>query len=240
MKHETTHSPASHVAVIMDGNGRWAASRRKPRSAGHVAGAAAARKVVEEARRVGVRTLTLYAFSSDNWQRPRREVMALMRLFRRYLLAETERCVANGIRLRIIGRRDRIAPELLLTIQGAEKRTAGGKDMLLRVAVDYSSRDVIARTAMAMKGTRDDRASFAAAMGEVDGTGEPVPDVDLLIRTGGEHRLSDFLLWECAYAELYFSTKAWPEFGPADLDEALAEFARRNRRFGAIPEVAAG
>jgi undecaprenyl diphosphate synthase len=240
MKHDALRRAPMHVAIIMDGNGRWASARGRPRSAGHVAGAAAARRVVEEARRMGVGTLTLYAFSSDNWRRPRREVLALMRLFRRYLLAETERCVANGIQLRIIGRRDRLAPELRLAIEGAEHRTRDGQHLLLRVAVDYSSRDMILAAARAARGQSIEREEFSQLLGAADGTGETVRDVDLLIRTGGEHRLSDFLLWECAYAELLFTPRLWPEFGAQELHEALAEFSRRQRRFGAVPDVAAG
>ncbi len=240
MLHDSPHTAAPHVAIIMDGNGRWAANRGRPRTAGHVAGAAAARRVVEEARRLGVGTLTLYAFSSDNWARPKREVLGLMRLFRRYLLAETARCIANGIRLRIIGRRDRIGPELLMAIEGAERATAGGAHLLLRVAVDYSSRDAMIAAAIATRGVNVGRERFARLLGDADGTGEPAGDVALLIRTGGEQRLSDFLLWECAYAELLFTPRLWPEFGEQDLREAMHEFSCRQRRFGALPEVAAG
>lgn len=237
---QTTNRAALHVAIIMDGNGRWAANRGRPRSAGHVAGARVARQVVEEARRSGVGTLTLYAFSSDNWRRPRREVLGLMRLFRRYLLAETERCLANGVRLRIIGRRDRLAPELALAIDAAERATAECSEMLLRVAVDYSSRDMMAAAAARAHGRALARPDFAALLGAVDGTGEPVADVDLLIRTGGEQRLSDFLLWECAYAELLFTPRLWPEFDGREFREALGEFARRQRRFGALADAVAG
>ena len=229
-----------HVAIVMDGNGRWASQRGRPRTAGHVAGAAAARRVVEAARKRDITTLTIYAFSSDNWQRPRREVAALMRLFRRYLLAETERCVANGIRLNVIGRRDRLAPELRLAIEAAEDATRDGRHLHLRVAVDYSGRDAILRAAARADGQAVSREEFSGILGCVDHAGSASTDVDLLIRTGGEQRLSDFMLWEAAYAELYFSHLLWPEFGERDLDDALAEFSARQRRFGAIPEAAAG
>lgn len=238
MNHGKT-SASLHVAIVMDGNGRWATARARPRTAGHVVGARAARRIVEHARRRGIGTLTLYAFSSDNWQRPRREVFALMRLFRRYLLAETERCIANGIRLSIIGRRDRIAPELRLAIEAAEAATADCRDMHLRVAVDYSARDAILRAAaLAQPGVT--REQFSSLLGTVDHVGGPSVDVDLLVRTGGEQRLSDYLLWECAYAELYFTGVLWPEFGEADFDDALDDFASRQRRFGGVPEAAAG
>jgi undecaprenyl diphosphate synthase len=213
-----SNSPRSahpHVAIIMDGNGRWATARGLPRTAGHRAGADAVRRVVETAPRVGIRTLTLFAFSSDNWKRPSREVAALMRLFRRYLASEAAALQENGVRLSMIGRRDRLAPALVRQIEAAEQLTHGGRRLHLRLAVDYSAREAIRRS------TRDPE-----CLG---------PDVDLLIRTGGERRLSDFLLWECAYAELYFTEQRWPDFAAADLECALADFHSRQRRFGALP-----
>ncbi|MGH7650376.1 MAG: di-trans,poly-cis-decaprenylcistransferase [Gemmatimonadaceae bacterium] len=230
-----------HVAIIMDGNGRWANARGRPRTAGHIAGARVVRKIVEAAPDCGVGMLTLYAFSADNWSRPSREVALLMRLFRRYLVAETDRCVTNDVRMRIIGRRDRIPGELLRAIIAAEDATRHCKRLDLRIAVDYSARDAMVRAAQLLHGvdrvTRDD---LYRAMCEVDHwTGER-RDVDLLIRTGGEQRLSDFLLWECAYAELYFTDRRWPDFTPADLEHAVGEFHTRERRFGAVPEAAAG
>jgi undecaprenyl diphosphate synthase len=230
-----------HVAIIMDGNGRWANARGRPRTAGHIAGARVVRKIVEAAPDCGVGMLTLYAFSADNWARPSREVALLMRLFRRYLVAETDRCVTNDVRMRIIGRRDRIPGELLRAIVAAEDATRHCKRLDLRIAVDYSARDAMVRAAQRLHGvdrvTRDD---LYRAMCEVDHwTGER-RDVDLLIRTGGEQRLSDFLLWECAYAELYFTDRRWPDFTPADLEHAVNEFHTRERRFGAVPEAAAG
>ena len=225
-----------HVAIIMDGNGRWAQTRARPRSVGHVAGARTVRRIVEEARRLGVGTLTLYAFSGDNWKRPGSEVAALMRLFQRYLAAETVRCVSAGIRLAIIGRRDRLPAQLRRAVDAAEAATAGGTAMYLRVAVDYSARDTIVHAAerLSTRGQPLTRERFAAELAASAGS-EPVRDVDLLIRTGGEQRLSDFLLWECAYAELWFTPRLWPDFTPADLARALAEFTARERRFGALP-----
>ncbi|HVE77636.1 MAG TPA: di-trans,poly-cis-decaprenylcistransferase [Gemmatimonadaceae bacterium] len=228
-----------HVAIIMDGNGRWATSRRLSRPTGHQEGAKAARRIVEAARELGVGTLTLYAFSSDNWRRPPREVGALMALFRRYLVAETPRCLENGVRLNIIGRRDRLGEPLRRAIDGAERATSGQAAMHLRVALDYSARDAILRAARRLAIAEEpSREAFATLLGEVDHAGAPAPDVDLLIRTGGEQRLSDFLLWECAYAEFVFSPRMWPEFGPDDLAAAVREFAARERRFGDVPRVA--
>ncbi len=229
-----------HVAIIMDGNGRWAQARARPRSAGHVAGARTARAIVEEARRLGVGTLTLYAFSGDNWKRPGAEVATLMRLFQRYLAAETARCVGTGIRLSIVGRRDRLSAPLCRAIHAAEAATAGGRDMHLRVALDYSARDSMVAAAERLRQCRHplSRERFAAALAEACGDAAPVRDVDLLIRTGGEQRLSDFLLWECAYAELWFTPRLWPDFTAAELMKALSEFGARERRFGGLAAVA--
>jgi undecaprenyl diphosphate synthase len=229
-----------HIAIIMDGNGRWAQGRGQPRIFGHRAGARAVRRTVEAARRMGVGTLTLYAFSSDNWQRPPREVGALMRLFRSYLAGETARCVENGIRLQVIGRRDRLPAPLLRAIDAAEAATSGGCEMRLRVAVDYSGRDAILEAARRLSGPAPDRAAFAERLAEVLNDPQPTADVDLLIRTGGEQRVSDFLLWEIAYAELYFTSRMWPDFAEADLEAALREFRSRERRFGRVPQAAAG
>ncbi|MBW3570030.1 MAG: di-trans,poly-cis-decaprenylcistransferase [Gemmatimonadetes bacterium] len=223
-----------HVALIMDGNGRWASMRGLPRVAGHREGAQAVRRVVEGAPGLGIGTLTLYAFSSDNWGRPPREVSALMRLFRAYLAGETARCVENGVRLRVIGRRDRLGDPLRRQIEAAESATAEGEALTLRIAIDYSARDALVRAA-ALADARDlSREEFTALLARAIGENEPAPDVDLLVRTGGEQRLSDFLLWECAYAELYFTRRMWPEFGPAALGEAVEWFAGRERRFGVV------
>jgi undecaprenyl diphosphate synthase len=223
-----------HAALIMDGNGRWATLRGLPRVAGHREGAHAVRRVVEAAPGLGIGTLTLYAFSSDNWGRPPREVSALMRLFRIYLASETARCVENGVRLRVIGRRDRLGGTLLRQIQAAEEATKEGGRLLLRIAIDYSARDTLLRAAALAGGEDVDRDAFAALMTRAMGGGDAAPDVDLLIRTGGEQRLSDFLLWESAYAELYFTPRMWPDFGAAALGEAVDWFHRRERRFGTL------
>jgi undecaprenyl diphosphate synthase len=223
-----------HVAIIMDGNGRWATARGLPRIEGHRRGAAAVRRTVEAAPHLGVGTLTLYAFSSDNWRRPDDEVSALMRLFLQYLRKEAAECVENGIRISVIGRRDRLPNTLCRAIDAAEQSTARGSNLHLRIAVDYSSRDSILHAARSWKGrgapTREDFARLLSG---------GVADVDLLIRTGGEQRLSDFLLWECAYAELHFTRRMWPDFEKADLEGALRDFRVRERRFGAVPGPAA-
>jgi undecaprenyl diphosphate synthase len=227
--------PGLHVAAIMDGNGRWAQARGWPRLAGHREGARTVRSVVEAAPGLGIDTLTLYAFSSDNWGRPAREVTGLMRLFRAYLASEALRCADEGVRLRIIGRRDRLPDALVAQIAAAEAATAEGARMTLRIALDYSARDALVRAAAQAPG---DRESFAAALGRAIGEDGPPPDVDLVIRTGGEQRLSDFLLWESAYAELYFTPVAWPDFGAGELRRAVDWFRGRERRFGRLEKSA--
>ena len=208
----------------MDGNGRWATRRGLPRVAGHSAGAAAVRRTIEAAPDLGISTLTLYAFSEDNWRRPAREVSALMRLLRRYLIQETGRCIANGVRLQAIGRRDRLPAPLVALLEETERKTAGGTRLHLRLALDYSSRHTILEAAR-----RAQREITEEYLSELIG-----PDVDLLIRTSGEKRLSDFLLWECAYAEFIFTPRLWPDFSAEDLADAIAEFRGRERRFGGI------
>jgi undecaprenyl diphosphate synthase len=230
-----------HVAIIMDGNGRWATARGLPRVAGHRRGALAVRRTVEAAPKLGVGTLTLYAFSSDNWRRPPAEVSTLMQLFFKYLRSETAECVKNGIRVSVIGRRDRLSAPLRDAIDAAEAQTARCGKLHLRIAVDYSARDSILSAArMANITGATTRDEFARLLGQATHTEATAPDVDLLIRTGGEQRLSDFLLWECAYAELRFTSRMWPEFGVADLDEAVRDFQARERRFGAVPVEAVG
>ena len=199
----------------MDGNGRWAARRGLPRSTGHRAGARAVRGAVEAATRdPSVGALTLYAFSADNWRRPAAEVTALFRLLARFLATEGPRCATHGVRVSVVGRRDRLPTPLVSAIAATEAATAAGTALHLRIAIDYSGRWAI-------------------------GAGCLLPDVDLLIRTGGERRLSDFLLWESAYAELVFLDRLWPDFTGTDLAAALREFHGRERRFGGLPEAAA-
>ena len=221
----------------MDGNGRWATARALPRTAGHLRGADAVRRTVEAAPALGIRTLTLYAFSSDNWRRPAGEVRALLRLFARHLRSETSTLAARGVRLTVIGRRDRLPRPLVAAIVAAERRTACGDLLDLRLAIDYSARDAIVGAAARLAAGETGRAAFARRLAEACGAPE-MPDVDLVGRTGGERRLSDFLLWECAYAELYFTARAWPDFDREDLAAAVADFYGRTRRFGAIADAA--
>jgi undecaprenyl diphosphate synthase len=229
-----------HVGIIMDGNGRWATRQGRSRSEGHRVGAQAVRRVVEAAPGLGIGTLTLYAFSADNWSRPALEVRALMRLFREYLRVETPRCVRNGVRLEVIGRRDRFDSALRGRIERAERATAAGRRLLLRIALDYSGRDAILRAAQCLQpGIPLAREAFGRLVAIVD-HGSPVPQLDLLIRTGGERRLSDFLLWEAAYAELLFLDCLWPDFAEEDLAAALREFGARDRRFGGLTGAVAG
>jgi len=228
-----------HVAIIMDGNGRWARKRRRPRRAGHVAGAAAVRRTVEAAPDLGITTLTLYAFSADNWQRPWAEVDHLMGLFESHLRSECPRLVDNGVRLSVIGRRDRLPAGLGNAIEAAESRTSPGTRLHLRIAIDYSARDALVTAAAAMPaGGSTSRDTFSAALARAINAPPGTRDVDLLIRTGGERRLRDFLLWESAYAEMVFTDTAWPDFTARDLESAVREFSTRDRRFGGLPPSA--
>jgi undecaprenyl diphosphate synthase len=213
-----------HIGIIMDGNGRWAQARNLPRTAGHREGVAAVSRVVEAAPDCGIGVLTLFAFSSDNWRRPTAEVEALMRLLHVYLERETPRSAREGVRIEVIGRRDRLEAPLRQAIARAERATEQGARLRLRIAVDYSARDAILEAASRLHEPSLDALSDALG-----------PPVDLLIRTGGERRLSDFLLWESAYAELVFTRTLWPDFGASDLRAAVREFHARERRFGGIP-----
>jgi undecaprenyl diphosphate synthase len=219
-----------HVAVIMDGNGRWASARGLPRTAGHYAGVAALRRTVECAPDLGIATLTVYAFSADNWRRPAAEVAALMSILKGYLQNELARLVEAGVRLTVIGRRDRLPDGIAALIAHAEKASARGSKLHLRIAIDYSARDAILAAAAACGPAPLTRDALSRHLAD----GAAAPDVDLLIRTSGEQRLSDFLLWEAAYAELYFTDRLWPDFGADDLTLALREFRLRERRFGGL------
>lgn len=225
-----------HVAIITDGNGRWAVSRGLPRSAGHRAGAEAARGIIEAAPALGVRTLTLFALSSANWKRPPAEVHAILRVLHEYLLAETSRCTDAGVRISVIGRRDRIPATLRRVIADSEAATRHGSRLHLRLAIDYSAREAIYQAACRFyKVTALSPEAFSDVLAEVHHGGST--EVDLLIRTGGEQRLSDFLLWECAFAEFVFVKKFWPDFSADDLRAALRDFAARERTCGALPET---
>jgi undecaprenyl diphosphate synthase len=229
--------PASahlHVAIICDGNGRWASTRGLPRNAGHRAGAEAARAVIQCAPHLGIHTLTLFALSAANWKRPEAEVCAIFEVLHEYLREETTHCLEEEIRLSIIGRRDRLPLPLQRALAEAEALTVKGTRLHLRLAVDYSSRHSLFQAASKFyKATELSAEAFGNVLAEVQRGCSA--DVDLLIRTGGEQRLSDFLLWECAFAEFVFLQKRWPDFTPADLRDAIVEFLGRERTRGSLP-----
>lgn len=220
-----------HVAVIMDGNGRWAQTRNLPRTAGHRQGVEAARRVVKAAGELGIEYLTLFGFSSENWSRPKGEVLDLMGLLRLYLRAEAADLHKNGVRLRVIGRRDRLDADIVTLIEGTEAMTAANAALNLTIALDYGGRQDIlqAAQALARDGIDITEDAFAARLMTAG-----LPDPDLLIRTSGEQRVSNFLLWQCAYAELVFTDVLWPDFGREDMEAALAAYAARQRRFGGL------
>jgi undecaprenyl diphosphate synthase len=242
MIQSTCHSDANqplHVAIIMDGSGRWATQRGLPREEGHRAGTGAVRRAVEAAQRLGLGTLSLFAFSGDNWRRPSREVANLMHIFEEYFRRDLPRWIESGTRVTAIGRRDRFAPQLEEAIETAEFETVEGSGLRLRLALDYSGRDSILQAARQFRRRliEPTREAFAELLGEVTHSGGPSPEIDLLIRTGGELRLSDFMIWEAAYAELIFTDQLWPDFEGADLVAALCEYRSRDRRFGRIEEL---
>ena len=225
-----------HVAIIMDGNGRWAERRGLPRSAGHRAGVDAVRTLVRAAEEIGVRWLTLYAFSSENWNRPRDEVELLMKLPEEFFEAELPEVIERNVRIQCIGREDRLPPGVRRTLADAVSRTQANTGMRLVFALSYGGRSELVEAARRMLRDHDagrldpeglDEKGFAAYLDEPE-----LPDVDLLIRTGGERRISNFLLWQSAYAELVLSDVLWPDFGRAELEQALADYAGRERRFG--------
>jgi len=224
-----------HVAVSMDGNGRWATRRGLPRGAGHHEGVHTVRRIVEAAPDLGVTTFTLFAFSAQNWKRPQVEVAGLMALLDAYLRSDARRFVESGARLSLIGRRDRLPARLVQAIEELEAASLGGRAIHLRIAIDYSSREEILRAAAdwrALPGpspmpTLGDFGRLVAGAADAEA-------VDLMIRTGGEKRLSDFLLWECAYAELWFTDTLWPDFTAAEFAAAIGDFRARERRFGGL------
>ena len=221
---------ARHVAIIMDGNGRWAKKRFLPRVAGHKAGVEAVRTIVRAAGDLGIEAMTLYAFSSENWKRPEEEVSDLMGLMKRFILSDLEEFAANDVKLKVIGNWRALAPDVVKLIENALERTAGNKRTTLAVALNYGAQDELVRAATAAAASGDiSEASIEAHLDTAD-----MPPLDLLIRTSGEVRLSNFLLWQSAYAELYFTDILWPDFKPADLKAALDHFARRDRRYGGL------
>lgn len=228
----------AHTAIIMDGNGRWAQQRGLSRIEGHRKGAIAVRRTVEAAVELGIQTLTVYAFSADNWKRSPAEVAQLMRFFYEYLYREQKNCIQNGVRITVIGRRDRIPILVRKAIVSAEKATEHCTNLQFRIAVDYSARESILRAVnQSPQIPITDFTSLSSKIGSALHDPLGSPDVDLLIRTSGEQRLSDFLLWECAYAEFYFTDCMWPDFDKNELEKAIIEFNKRSRRFGAVPEA---
>ena len=224
-----------HVGLIMDGNGRWARARGLPRTEGHRRGADAVRRAVEAAPGLGITTLTLYAFSADNWQRPADEVSTLMRLLESFLVRERMNCCRQGVRLALIGRRDRLEPALVRAIEDTERATCEGTRLYLRLAVDYSARSAILAAAGTLRsGGRCDENGFLRRVNQACHSDPETPSVDLVIRTSGEQRLSDFLLFESAYAELLFTETLWPDFDGDALGRAVETFRRRERRFGGL------
>lgn len=234
-----TQAVPLHVAIIMDGNGRWAQARGLPRSMGHRQGAEAARKAVRAAAAIGIRYLTLFGFSTENWSRPAEEVGELMRLLRMFLRSETAEMHRGGIRLRVIGDRERLAPDIVELIENAEGLTAGNEKMTVIIALDYGGRaDIIQAASRWALMCREKNISPDAACAEEYLPGffaiGDIPDPDILIRTSGEKRISNFMLWQCAYSEFVFTDTFWPDFGEADLRAAIGEFHKRERRFGAV------
>ena len=225
-----------HVGLIMDGNGRWARARGLPRTEGHRRGADAVRRAVEAAPELGIATLTLYAFSADNWRRPAAEVSTLMKLLESFLARECANCRRHGVRLALIGRRDRLSPALVRAIAETERATRDGARLYLRLAVDYSARSAIVAAAGTLASDeRCDEDGFLRRVNRACHSDPATPPVDLLIRTSGEQRLSDFLLFESAYAELLFIDTLWPDFDGEDLRRAVEAFRHRERRYGGLP-----
>ncbi|MDF0541034.1 isoprenyl transferase [Sphingobium sp. H39-3-25] len=236
-QHAAEHG-ARHVAIIMDGNGRWAKRRFLPRIAGHKAGVDAVRAISRSARQMGVECLTLYAFSSENWKRPESEVMDLMGLLRRFIQSDIDEFDANNVRLKVIGNYRALEPSLVALIDGAIARTAGNSGATLAIALNYGAQDEMVRAVRAVAARV---ANGEIAPADIDVTAidaeldtADLPPLDLLIRTSGEQRLSNFLLWQAAYAELYFTDRLWPDFDAAALAEALAAFKGRDRRYGGL------
>ena len=234
----------AHIAIIMDGNGRWAQARGLPRTAGHRAGADAVRAVVRECRRLGIPHLTLYAFSSENWNRPKTEISALFGLLLEFLGAEVPTMVEQGIRLKVLGDLDGLPLAQRTALRHAMSRTAQGADMTLNLALNYGGRAELARAAKklaaeaAAGSLAPDAITEEALAARLDTAGQPDPD--LVIRTSGEQRLSNFLLYQCAYSELWFTPVLWPDFGAEELRKALNDYAGRSRRFGKTREQADG
>ncbi len=227
-----------HIAIIMDGNGRWARARHRPRVFGHQAGVKTVRRIVEDAADIGIKHLTLYSFSTENWTRPKAEIAALFQLLKKYVEDDLETLHKNNVRVRIIGSREGLRADLLQTIEKVESHTRGNTEFFLNIAFNYGGRDEILRAVKKLSTTTDrpediTEAAFTACLDTHD-----IPDPDLVIRTSGEQRISNFLLWQAAYAEFVFMDVLWPDFTRSDLEAAIAEYAGRDRRFGNLTDSA--
>lgn len=227
-----------HVAIIMDGNGRWAKRKGLPRSAGHVQGGKVVEQILEDARDLGIHYLTVYAFSTENWSRPADEVKALMKLLREYMRTSIKKCMKNNVRTRVIGDRSKLDKDIIASIEALEDATKDNTGVQFTIAINYGSRDEIRR---AVSGLAKEVAAGTINPDEI--TEEMItahldthelPDPDLLIRTCSEQRISNFLLWQCAYTEFYYTDKAWPDFDKAELQKALSAYAERDRRYGKV------
>ena len=227
-----------HIAIIMDGNGRWAQARHRPRVFGHQAGVKTVRRIVEDAADIGIKHLTLYSFSTENWTRPKAEIAALFQLLKKYVSDDLDTLNANNVRVRIIGSREGLRPDLLEVIERVEETTRGNDEFFLNIAFNYGGRDELLRAfkAMTAKGLPADQITEEALSAHLDT--HNIPDPDLVIRTSGEQRISNFLLWQAAYAEFVFTDVLWPDFSRADLEAAISEFQRRDRRFGNLSDTA--
>ena len=239
MPQDSENIKLKHVAIIMDGNGRWAASRGLPRTAGHKKGAEAVKRTVEAAGQLGVQFLTLFGFSSENWKRPEDEIKDLMNLLRYYLKSETAELHKNGVKLRVIGDRSAFDPDIVRMIENAEKLTEDNDKITVVMALNYGGRNDILHAAHRLHNAHiGQKLEFETVEAQFPGflMTEGIPDPDLLIRTSGEQRISNFLLWQCAYSEFVFTDTLWPDFSIADLETALEEFGGRERRFGALQQ----
>ena len=234
----TQYKIPQHVAIIMDGNGRWAKKRGLPRTLGHAQGAKVVEQILEDADHMGIRHLTVYAFSTENWARPAAEVTALMNLLRNYMKTSLAKCAKNNVRIRVIGDKTRLAPDLQDAIAYLEEQTAGNTGISFQIAINYGGRDELVRACRKIAEKVADGTVAPDAVdadlidAHLDTAG--LPDPDLLIRTCGEERISNFLLWQIAYSELYFSPLAWPDFNKEELERAIDAYNHRERRFGGL------
>ena len=237
MIEEVNRVPA-HVAIILDGNGRWAKAKGLPRTAGHFQGAKAVEEILVDARDLGIRYLTVYAFSTENWNRPQDEVSALMKLLKAYLTTRIKKSMKNNVKCRVIGEKSRLAPDILEAIEKLEEATKDNTGLQFTIAINYGSRDEITRavkkiaTEVKQQELQVEEITEEVIARHLDSY--PLPDPDLLIRTCGEQRISNFLLWQCAYTEFYYTPVAWPDFNKEELEKAIASYGKRDRKYGGL------